>query len=87
MRQLTLDRKDIITYLDDMLLLHVTLSDHINGVHQILKILLKFWLTVRHKKTYIAVKGLTFLGYTIKHGKIMPESSLVGKIMNIQILN
>lgn len=31
------------------------------------------------------MKEVTFLGYTIKQGKIMPESSLVGKILNIQV--
>lgn len=51
----------------------------------ILERLCKFGLIVCSKKTYIAVKEITFLKYVIKQGKIKPEKSLIGKIMNIQI--
>lgn len=66
-----------------MLVSHANLSDHIREVSQILERIRKSGLTIRPTKTYVAVKEVTFLVYTIKRGRNMPDFSLVGKIMNI----
>lgn len=85
MRHLMLGRDDVISYLDDMRIYNTNLNDHINGAQHMLDRIRQSWLTIRPTKTYVAVKEVTFLGYTLKQGKIMPKSSLVGKIISIQV--
>lgn len=62
-----------------------TSKKHILGIGNCLKSIREFGLTIRPKKSHVAVKKVTFLGYAIKDGKITPDSSLLTKIMKIQI--
>lgn len=67
------------------MIFHTNLTDHIVGVRYILNRIREFGLTIRPSKTYVAAKEVTFLGSLLKHGKIMPQPSLLDKIMAIQI--
>lgn len=83
-RKLTFGHKDTVSYLDDILIFHITISDHIEGVNSLLESIRKFGLTIRPKKTFVAMNELTFLDYFIKQGQLMPKPSLFGNILAIQ---
>lgn len=68
MRKLTSGRKDMVSYLDDILIFHMTIDEHINGVRSLLETILKFGLTIRPMKTFVVTKEVNFLEYIIKQG-------------------
>lgn len=53
MRKLTWGGQDTVSYLDDMLLFHTSLEEHISGVQSMLQTIRKFGLRVRPSKSFI----------------------------------
>lgn len=78
-QQFTLGLNDVISYVDDMLVLHSNLSEHLIGVHRLLYRVRHFGLTIQPSKTFVATTEVVFLGYTMRQGTIMPEPSLFKK--------
>lgn len=76
---------DVISYLDDVLVFHQTLSEHLIGVCRLQYSIQPFGLTIRPAKTYVATTEVVLLSYAIRQGKIMSEPLLLSKIMSIQV--
>lgn len=74
-RQLTHGLNDAISYLNDMLVFHQTLSGYLIGVRRLLDRIRQFGLTIRPTKTYVATIEVIFLGHTIGQSGIMLEPS------------
>lgn len=70
--------------LDDMLVFQQHLTEDLIRVCRLLDRICNFGLTIRPSKTYVATTEVVFLGYTIRQGRILPEASMLGKIMSIQ---
>lgn len=68
-----------------MLVFHSNLSEHLTGLQRLLDRVRNFDLTIRPSKTFVATTKVILLVYTIRQGRIMPEPSLLKKIMSIVI--
>lgn len=66
-----------------MLLCHDVVDEKIIALKLMLQTIRDFGLAIRPCKTFNAYKEISFVGYVVQHGKLMPERSLENKILAI----
>lgn len=74
----------MVSYLEEMLIFHSSLDEYIIDVRSMLETLHKFGMTIRPTRKFVATGEVTFLGFVIRQGQIMPEPRLIEKIMSIK---
>lgn len=76
---------DISTYLDDLIIASKTFEDHLEKLDMVFQRLSKHNLKVNPAKCQLAKNEITYLGFQVKEGKILPETRNINSISKFPI--
>ena len=76
------DHRKVIVYIDDILILSTSFSDHIRLVEKVLNTLARYGITINIKKCEFFASKVNFLGHTISCNGIGKSEDFIEKIRN-----
>ncbi|XP_055865631.1 uncharacterized protein LOC129928743 [Biomphalaria glabrata] len=78
-------RKDTVSYIDDICVFHNTWEDHIKGLKEIFQQLKDNGFTVKPSKVELAKSEVTFLGYKVGNNSLKTQDDIIKRILDIKI--